>query len=185
MAVFKVVSKDYKTLKDIKNLVNYVFFEEHRHIVNGMVGGQLLLINSFEGIVEQILSVKKRYNKMSGRQMCHMLLSLSEAEMHVIGNVELYHIALRVCQMFTGFQIGFAIHQEKTHLHVHFVLNTVSFYDGKKFQLPPYGVQLIRQKIMAMISNYMDTQGCFRKIPTLEGVEFCPNDTVATIYDLD
>ena len=38
------------------------------------------------------------------------------------------------CPQFKGFEVLIATHQDKEHIHTHFVLNSVSFEDGHKFQ---------------------------------------------------
>ena len=36
---------------------------------------------------------------------------------------------------FQGFQISYAVHTDKDHIHTHFILNTVNVEDGHKWQL--------------------------------------------------
>ena len=43
-----------------------------------------------------------------------------------------------VAGYFTGWQIVFGIHTNEEHLHIHFVMNTVSYENGLKFS---YGIR--------------------------------------------
>ncbi len=38
------------------------------------------------------------------------------------------------CPQFKGFEVLIATHQDREHIHTHFILNSVSFEDGHKFQ---------------------------------------------------
>ena len=38
-------------------------------------------------------------------------------------------------KIFKGFQISYAVHTDKDHIHTHFILNTVNIEDGHKWQL--------------------------------------------------
>ncbi|MFY0389677.1 relaxase/mobilization nuclease domain-containing protein [Hominicoprocola fusiformis] len=37
-----------------------------------------------------------------------------------------------ICHLFSGHQIVYALHTDSAHCHLHFVVNSVSFEDGKK-----------------------------------------------------
>ena len=37
-----------------------------------------------------------------------------------------------ICHLFSGHQIVYALHMDSAHCHLHFVVNSVSFEDGKK-----------------------------------------------------
>ncbi len=39
------------------------------------------------------------------------------------------------CPLFAGFEVLYCTHVDKKHIHTHFVVNSVSFVDGHKFQM--------------------------------------------------
>lgn len=172
MSIFKIKPEGYSTLLDMENLVSYVF-DNKKHTINGFTGGQLLLIGTCDDIMEQILNVKHIYYKMHGRQLRHMVLSLSEEEMQSIGVYELYYISTEICRLLPEYQIGFALHQEKNHLHAHFVLNTVSCYTGLKFQMSRFELREFKKEIASLILRYMKGYVGYEYIENIDGeVEF-------------
>lgn len=83
--------------------------------------------------VAEMNAVKKRFGKEDGTIAYHGYQSFAPGE----GTPELVHeIGVKLAQRLWGerYQVVVATHLDKTnHLHSHFVLNTVSFADGKKF----------------------------------------------------
>ena len=76
-------------------------------------------------------ATKELYDKVDGRSYYHFMQSFKPGELdaklaHSIGK-ELME------KEFTGFEVAFATHVDKLHIHNHFVLNSVSFVDGHKF----------------------------------------------------
>ena len=39
---------------------------------------------------------------------------------------------ISICHLFPGHQVVYALHMDSAHCHLHFVVNSVSFEDGKK-----------------------------------------------------
>lgn len=83
--------------------------------------------------VAEMTAVKKRFGKEDGTIAYHGYQSFAPGE----GTPELVHeIGIKLAQRLWGerYQVVVATHLDKAnHLHSHFVLNTVSFADGKKF----------------------------------------------------
>lgn len=83
--------------------------------------------------VAEMTAVKKRFGKEDGTIAYHGYQSFAPGE----GTPELVHeIGVKLAQRLWGerYQVVVATHLDKAnHLHSHFVLNTVSFVDGKKF----------------------------------------------------
>ena len=102
-------------------------------------GGQVLQqfvsgINCCPGTaVSEMMAVKRRFGKEGGTTAYHGYQSFAPGE----ATPEIAHeIAVRLAERLWGekYQAVVATHLDKAnHLHSHFVLNTVSFVDGKKF----------------------------------------------------
>lgn len=152
MAIIKLEKSGYKSCEDMKNLIDYVISEE-RHQIHGKTGGTMLLLNGTVSPYEQMMRVKCQYNKVNGRYMRHLIVSLSDYEMQYIGIERLYEIAAEVSvRLFAGYQVLYAIHQETGRIHVHMAVNTVSFLDGRKLQIH---LQSLRMEIKNIISRYV------------------------------
>ena len=107
-----------------------VISDEGEQILRQFVSG----INCCSGTaVGEMLAVKKRFGKEGGTTAYHGYQSFAPGE----ATPEIAHeVAVKLAEQLWGekYQVVVATHLDKAnHLHSHFVLNTVSFVDGKKF----------------------------------------------------
>jgi len=102
---------------------------------NATKGGRLVSgINcSPETARKQMIETKKRFEKMGGVTAYHGYQSFKEGE---VDPVLAHMIGVQMADYLWGekYEVLVATHVDKeTHIHNHFVINTVSFVDGKKF----------------------------------------------------
>ena len=103
---------------------------ENTEILQSFVSG----VNCHPGTArEEMLAVKRRFGKETGTVAYHGYQSFAPGE----ATPEMAHeIGLQLAQQLWGekYQVVVATHLDKeSHLHNHFVLNTVSFVDGIKY----------------------------------------------------
>ena len=82
--------------------------------------------------VFEMMEVKKQHSKNSGNSAYHAYQSFSPGE----ATPEAAHeIGVKLAREVWGnrFQVVVATHLDKGHLHNHFILNSVSFVDGRKY----------------------------------------------------
>lgn len=114
--------------KDLSDAINYAGNEsktEKFFFVSG--------INcSPDKAYQQMTSVKKHFGKLHGNVAYHGYQSFFPGE---ITPEECHEIGRKLATFLWGdrYQILVATHLDKEHLHNHFLLNSVSFIDGKKF----------------------------------------------------
>ena len=78
---------------------------------------------------------KEVWNKTDGRTYKHYVQSFAPDE--EITPEKAHFIAkefVERCPQFKGFEVLIVTHQDREHIHTHFILNSVSFEDGHKFQ---------------------------------------------------
>ena len=155
MPHIRIVNSGYKSTREMQNLLNYIVAEP-RHETKGLVGGNGILVGSAQEVYTQMMEIKRYYQKTDGYMLRHIFISLSEDEMEYIGGTELYIIGMRVCNLFPRYQSLFAIHFEKKHLHLHIAINTVSYVDGRKLQLPLE--YQFHEEVEEIISHYLPQQ---------------------------
>ena len=129
--VINYVSNDDKTteaLKDLHNEIDYISNNnktEEKLYVSG--------INcSVNTAYEEMIEVKKHFNKTGGIIAFHSYQSFKEDEV----TPEIAHsIGIELADKMWGdrFQVIVATHLNTNHIHNHFVINSVSFVDGKKY----------------------------------------------------
>lgn len=127
MAIIKAVSSK----SPIKTAIAYVSKKEKTE--HKLLSGYNL--SSPETAYEEMQITKQLWNKTGGRTYKHYVQSFAPDE--AITPVQAHTIAKELvesCPQFKGFEVLIATHQDREHIHTHFILNSVSFEDGHKFQ---------------------------------------------------
>lgn len=118
--------RDYQALKDVLAYAKNEEKTEKEFFCDG--------INCNVAIArDQFISVKDQFNKYDGIQAYHGYLSFKETD---ITPEFAQKVGIEFVKRVWGkrFQIVVTTHLNTTHLHCHFVINSVSFVDGKKLQ---------------------------------------------------
>ena len=82
---------------------------------------------------DQFITVKEQFDKTDGIQAYHGYLSFKENE---VTSEQAQQIGMEFAKKMWGerFQVVVTTHLNTKHLHCHFVINSVSFVDGKRLQ---------------------------------------------------
>lgn len=127
MAIIKAVSSK----SPIKTAITYVSKAEK--IDKKLLSGYNL--TAPETAYDEMQITKEVWNKTDGRTYKHYVQSFAPDE--EITPEQAHNIAkefVESCPQFKGFEVLIATHQDREHIHTHFILNSVSFEDGHKFQ---------------------------------------------------
>ena len=91
--------------------------------------------DSPENIYQDMLFTKKRFGKESGRQGYHMEQSFAPGE---VAPFQAHQIGVELAEQLYGedFEVVVTTHVDKSHIHNHFVINSVSSLDGHKYHEP-------------------------------------------------
>ena len=92
-------------------------------------------LTSPETAYDEMQTTKEVWSKTDGRTYKHYVQSFAPDE--VITPEQAHAIAkefVESCPQFNGFEVLIATHQDREHIHTHFIINSVSFEDGHKFQ---------------------------------------------------
>ena len=122
MAIIKFINNKVS----LRKTINYICKEEKT--TNKLISGKDCIA---ENAYEEMMTVKKQFNKLEGREKIHFVQSFDPKD-NV--NYEMAHeIGLKLAEHFKGFQVVVSTHQDTNHIHNHVVINTVNFETGKKF----------------------------------------------------
>lgn len=127
MAVIKAVSSKAK----IGTAIRYICKKEKTD--ECLIGG---LNCSKETAEEEMQATKDIWNKNGGRTYKHFVQSFS-ADEHIKPE-QAHEIARQFaeqCKLFDGFEVLYATHKDREHIHTHFIVNSVNFEDGHKFHM--------------------------------------------------
>jgi len=128
----------------MKAVIRYVLQDkkvtEGYVMVTGPYSPELISVN---GVYDAFLEEKQLWGKDSGRMFAHNVISFHANDF--VTPAECLEIGRQFCEkFFPNHQNLIAVHQDRDHLHVHIVTNTVSFMDGRKLHQTKYDLQ--RQK---------------------------------------
>lgn len=123
MAIIKVVKKSGKTHTSLKKVLNYV--EEKAYETYGINCSE-----NYQKVAYEFFETKDYFKKTDGRQYRHYIQSFSPNE---ISKEKVLEIAVKWAEKaFQGHEVFIAVHNDKEHLHSHFIVNTVNFETGEK-----------------------------------------------------
>ena len=132
MAINKVINKSTKSHGAMKNVIQYVLQE--KKVIDGyadIIGPYEPDRITYDDVYQAFLEEKKIWKKDSGRMYAHNIISFHRDEK--VNPEECMEIARKFFdQFFSGHQSLIAVHQDRDHLHIHIVTNTVSYVDGRK-----------------------------------------------------
>lgn len=125
MAVIKAANS--KIGGNLKKLISYVTKEEKTE--DKYISG---LNCNPETALEEMQTTKQQFDKLEGREYKHFVQSFKPNE---VTAEKAHEIAKEWAEKhFKGYEVLIATHEDKKHIHTHFVVNSVSFEDGRKYQ---------------------------------------------------
>lgn len=135
MAIVKV----FKAKDNINRLLKYI--SNPIKTQNGLlVSGKDCSANT---CYDEMQSIKELYDKKDGYTAFHFVQSFSPKDN--LSYEKAHEIGLQFAEYFKGYQVLFATHTDRDHIHTHFVVNSVSFKDGKKFHMSKKDLEKIKE----------------------------------------
>lgn len=148
-----IVRNSYPDLESVQRLLNYV-------LRTSFYGGYAI---DPEQAYDQMRLVKEAYHKTEGVQLKHFLLTFSHEEMMHLDFKDLLELGFQVGKVLERYQIVYCIHLDSNYIHMHFVMNTVSFEDGKKYSDGLVGFQRVKDFLEKRFPKW-NTQLIFREV---------------------
>ncbi len=148
--IIKVVNKNYRTQKDLENLVGYVLRikpSDRHHCSCGSFGAGTITA------YEEMVKVQNFYGKTEDRLARHFIVSFDDN--YCIDSETAVRLAYRIALYYgSRHQIIFGVHEDTGNIHIHFVLNTVSFVDGLKFTESPGEFARFKHYVENVVNEY-------------------------------
>lgn len=124
MAVIKAVNSK----SSLKSVIQYITNKEKTE--EKLVSGKDCNAAS---AFEEMQTTKELFDKADGRQYKHFIQSFDPQDN--LNHYQAHKIGLEWAEMnFKGYEVLVATHQDKEHIHNHFVVNSVSFENGEKYR---------------------------------------------------
>lgn len=127
----KFVNHPYDKPGDLQNLLHYAMTDKRTSTWCEYTGG----INTAPlYALDEMMYVKKFFRKTEGRQLRHIIVSPDTQYYFRLAPQDLYFLALRIGMYYSSrYQIVFGVHTDTRNIHIHFIMNTVSYVDGMMY----------------------------------------------------
>lgn len=139
MAVIEFINGENKTYGAMKRVLDYI---------TNPVKTEPYLIDGYNcdinNAYNQFVLTKRNYNKETGRQYIHFTQSFAPYDKVTPEEVKKIAEELLQMEIFKGFEVAYAVHTDKNHLHTHFVVNTVNAETGLKWKQSAEQLQLLK-----------------------------------------
>lgn len=143
MAIIKFINNKVS----LKKTLNYICKEEKTD--KKLISGKDCIP---EMAYEEMMTVKKMYKKLTGREKIHFVQSFSPNDK--LTYEQAHEIGVKMAEYFKGFQVVVATHIDREHIHNHIVLNTVNFETGLKFHQSKQDLQKIKELSNKICKEY-------------------------------
>lgn len=135
MAIVKV----FKTKRNINGLIKYI--SNPMKTDNGLfISGKDCSPNT---CYDEMQSVKELFDKKDGITAFHFIQSFSPDDN--LSYQKAHKIGMQFAKYFKDDQVLFATHIDQKHIHTHFIVNSVSFENGKKFHMSKKDLERIKE----------------------------------------
>ena len=127
MGIVEFINKPNRSYKRLKNIINYVLRDDKA--VDYLVGG--IGVNPTHTYDEFVI-MKNIMGKTDKRLWYHFVQIFPPYD-NVTPEISI-EVAHKLVEYWKDeYQILIAVHQDKDHIHTHFVMNTVNIVTGKKY----------------------------------------------------
>ena len=150
------IIKAINSSASLKQTLDYITKEEdknHREKTNiYLVGTHNMNTQNF---LREMEDVKHEFHKLGGQTQKHYVISFKPNENITPEKaMDFAQEFIEKTKQFNDRQIAYACHEDKDHLHVHLVVNTVSFIDGRKLDSNREFLNQCKEKVVELSHSY-------------------------------
>lgn len=153
MPVLIAVNESYKTQQDLRNLICYAV--SNNHCIESVYGAQGLRKSDGNCMYQEMWNVIRFYHKENRRKALHYVVSFDRQREYFIGLKEALEIGYQIAaKLFYGWQVVFGIHTNTENLHIHFVVNNISYENGKCLSVSSYMLRNMHYQVNQIVEEY-------------------------------
>lgn len=124
MAIIKAVN----SRASLAHAINYI--TKHEKTEDRLIGGYNC---NPKTAIDDMKETKIAWDKTEGRQYKHFIQSFPKDENISLDEAnEIAKKLVESCPLFQGYEVCYATHMDREHVHTHIVVNSVSYEHGKK-----------------------------------------------------
>lgn len=128
MAIIKMVKNPPKSKSSLKKAINYI--TQPGKTNPELVGG---LNCDWRKAYDDFIDTKAEFDKEDGIQAKHMVMSFDVKDELTLNTAKEIADKLLQDKMFDGFQVVYAVHRDREHIHTHFLINSVNMETGRRW----------------------------------------------------
>lgn len=155
MAIVKIVGGKYINPDAVENTICYITGNRNnRQDKVYSVGGLGVDYSKYENAIKQFQATKLVWNKEDKRQVVHIVVSFGDTRERLLKPVDIERLAYPIGALLSKgeYQVMWSIHKNTDNLHIHYIINSVSYRTGKKYRLEPDERFLINQRVNVMVA---------------------------------
>lgn len=157
MGIFKVINSSASGQRSLSGVLRYVLRDDKTDPSDGIVSG-LGLVCPDDQITPQ--KVKKEFDetrdtfhKNNGRLYAHYVHSFPPNAPYT--PQQLHNISVEIAQsLWSGHQVLCTTHTDKDYVHTHFIINSVSYIDGKKLHTHKDDLKTMKEEVNRICKQY-------------------------------
>lgn len=158
MAIFKQVESGNNPSPYAENYIasKIAYILRPEAILSNYWGGYGFVKGNINEVIQQFYTVRDLYHKSNYIPLRHFILSFDPFYEYDITPFQAYHIGKEICKIFANaqYQVIFSVHEDKSHLHIHILLNTVDLTNGTLYNCDMYNFHAIREHISFILKTY-------------------------------
>lgn len=138
----------YRDLNSKHDVINYILNPDK--MIHNYCGGVEV---DPQNIEESMKQISAHFNKENGVQLRHFIISFYPTELNdpAIAN----EIAKQATQWLgQKYQTIYSIHEDKPNLHMHIIMNSVSYIDGQRYYGTKKEFNSFRNFLYHLLKNY-------------------------------
>lgn len=149
MAIIKMVKNPPKSKNSLRKAINYI--TQPAKTNPELVGG---LNCDWERAYEEFIDTKAEFDKEDGIQAKHMVMSFDVKDELTVNIAKEIADKLLQDKIFEGFQVVYAVHRDREHIHTHFLINSVNMETGKRWHQTSTDLTNIKLKSNELCREY-------------------------------
>lgn len=149
MAIIEFINGTNTTTAALKRVLAYISNETKTN--SSLVGGHNC---DAQNAFSQFMITKNLRHKTTGRQYIHFTQSFAPYDRVTPEILKKIADELLLHPAFGGYQVAYAVHTDKEHLHTHFILNTVNVDTGKKWRQSKDELQELKDYSDSLCEKY-------------------------------
>lgn len=104
---------------------------------------------------QEMQFVKIAYQQEDRRQYKQIIVSFEDSDRERLNNENLFFICKKIAAYYSAnFQVLAVVHLNKHNIHVHFIINSVDAYTGRKFISSPIDLYTFKKHVNTVLQEY-------------------------------